>query len=97
MIDFEGFKLLFQMFKMKNVGRKHWSDSFGWGMVKVMHGVLLDATKVAFAFLLMKSQQSIILNGCPYICVLSKLGRGFQSSYVLNLLGFLPHLTIFLD
>jgi hypothetical protein len=25
MIDFEGFKVLFQMLKVKNVGRKHWS------------------------------------------------------------------------
>jgi len=26
MTNFERFKVLFQMFKMKNVGRKHWSD-----------------------------------------------------------------------
>jgi hypothetical protein len=37
------------MFKVKNVGRKHWTNSSRWGMAKVMHNVLLDATKVAFA------------------------------------------------
>jgi hypothetical protein len=36
------------MFKVKNVGRRHWINSSGWGMVKVMHNVLLDAMKVAF-------------------------------------------------
>jgi hypothetical protein len=36
------------MLKVKNVGKKHWSDSSGWGMVEVMHSVLLNATKTTF-------------------------------------------------
>jgi hypothetical protein len=36
------------MFKVKNVGRKHWIDLSNWGMAEVMHSVLLDVTKVAF-------------------------------------------------
>jgi len=36
------------MLKLKNVGRKHWSDSSSWGMGEVMHSVLLDVTKDAF-------------------------------------------------
>jgi hypothetical protein len=36
--------------KVKNVQRKHWSDPSSWGMVEVMHNVLLDATKAAFAY-----------------------------------------------
>jgi hypothetical protein len=50
MIDFESFKISFQMLKVKNVGRKHWSDLFNWGMVEVMQSVLLNATKATFAF-----------------------------------------------
>jgi hypothetical protein len=38
------------MLKVKNVGRKHWSDSFSWGMAEVIHNVLLDATKATFTF-----------------------------------------------
>ncbi len=38
------------MLKLKNVGRKHWIDSFSWGMGEVMHSVLLDVTKDAFTF-----------------------------------------------
>jgi hypothetical protein len=95
MIDFERFKVLFQMLKVKNVGRKHWNDSFARGMVEVMHNVLLNATKATFAFMLMKSQQSIILKGCPSIYMLSKLGRGFQSSSMLKQLGSLPLLTTY--
>jgi hypothetical protein len=48
MTNFESFKKLFQMLKVKNVGRKHWSDSFGWGMVEIMHSVLLSVAKTTF-------------------------------------------------
>jgi hypothetical protein len=77
------------MLKVKNVGRKHWSDLFGWGMVEVMHSVLLNVTKIAFAFLLMKSQQLIIFNGCPSICMLSKLRRGFPILFCVETIGVL--------
>ncbi len=33
---------------MKNVGKKHCIDSFGWGMAKILHSVLLNATKTIF-------------------------------------------------
>jgi hypothetical protein len=48
MIDYKDLKDLFQLFKVKSVSRKHWSDTSGWGMVEVMHIVLLEATKVTF-------------------------------------------------
>ncbi len=34
---------------MKNVGKKHCIDSCNWGMAKIKHSVLLDATKTTFA------------------------------------------------
>jgi hypothetical protein len=49
MIDYEDLKDLFQLFKVKSVSRKHWSDTSRWGMVKVMHVVLLEAIKATFA------------------------------------------------
>jgi hypothetical protein len=37
------------MLKMKNARKKHCIDSCSWGMAKIMHSVLLDATETAFA------------------------------------------------
>ncbi len=34
---------------MKNARKKHCIDSCSWGMAKIMHSVLLDATETAFA------------------------------------------------
>ncbi len=42
--------ILFQMFKVKNVGRKHWNNSSSWGMVEVMHNLLINVTKATLAF-----------------------------------------------
>jgi hypothetical protein len=48
MIDYEDLKYLVQLLKVKSVSRKPWFDTSGWGLVEVMHIVLLEATKVAF-------------------------------------------------
>jgi hypothetical protein len=48
MIDYKNLKDLFHLLKVKSVSKKHWFDTLGWGMAKVMHIVLLEATKVAF-------------------------------------------------
>jgi len=48
MIDYEDLKYLFQLLKVKSVSRKPWFDTLGWGMVEVMHIILLEATKLAF-------------------------------------------------
>ncbi len=48
MIDYEDLKDLFQLLKVKNGSKKHWFDTSGWGMVEVMHVVLLKATKATF-------------------------------------------------
>jgi hypothetical protein len=49
MIDFESFKVLFQMSTAKNVGKKHQTGCSGWSIIDIMHNVLLDVTKVTFA------------------------------------------------
>ncbi len=46
MTNYENLKDLFQLLKVKSVSKMHWSDTSGWGMVEVMHVVLLEATKV---------------------------------------------------
>jgi hypothetical protein len=48
MIDFQGFKALYKMF-VDNVSKKHWFASSNWGIAKIMHDVLLELTKLAFA------------------------------------------------
>jgi hypothetical protein len=49
MTNYKNLKDLFQVLKIISVSRKHWSNTSGWGMVKVMHVVLLEATKTTFA------------------------------------------------
>ncbi len=48
MINYEDMPSMFHILKVKFVSQKHFSDSSSWGMAKVMHNVLLKATKVAF-------------------------------------------------
>ncbi len=74
------------------VGAWERSCTLCYWMLPKMHLHLL----LTLAFLLMKSWQLIILNGCPSICMLSRLGRGFQSSSVLKQLRSLPLLITYL-
>jgi hypothetical protein len=46
MIHFESLKDLFQLLKVKSISKKH------WGMVEIMHDILLDSTKATFVFIL---------------------------------------------
>jgi len=50
MIDLKGFKALYKMLFVNNVSKKHWFASSNWGTTKIMHGVLLEITKLAFAY-----------------------------------------------
>jgi hypothetical protein len=96
MINYEDMPTSFHMLKVKYVSRKHWSDSLGWGMVEVMHDVLLEAIRASLfmptSLLLvqMKLQPLTTHNGFQFIYMWCKVGRRFQSFYMLNLLGFLP-------
>ncbi len=102
MIDYESLKDLFQLLKVKNVSKKHWIDSSRWGMVKVIHEILLEVTKVAFVvkFLSLQLLQTRLLllttpNDYPSTCMWSSNGRGFPSSFVYKLWLCLPPLTTF--
>jgi len=44
MTGYQGIQALFQMLKVK----RHQFNTFGWGMVKIMHIVLLETTRVTF-------------------------------------------------
>jgi hypothetical protein len=46
MTNYENLKDLFQLLKVKSVSKMHWSNASRWGMVEVMHIVLLEATTV---------------------------------------------------
>jgi hypothetical protein len=48
MTKYEDLKDLFQLLKVKSVSKKHWSDTSRWEMAKIMHVVLLEATKATF-------------------------------------------------
>jgi hypothetical protein len=38
-------KELFDILKVKNTPRKHWSDSIGWQMVENIHRIIIESTK----------------------------------------------------
>jgi hypothetical protein len=38
------------MLFVNNASKKHWFASSSWGVAKIMHGVLLETTKLAFAY-----------------------------------------------
>ncbi len=89
MIDYESLKDLFQLLKVKNVSNKHWIDNSRWGMVEVMHEILLEITKVTFVvkFLSLQLLQTRLLllttpSDYPSTCMWSNNGRGFPSSFV---------------
>jgi hypothetical protein len=48
MIGYQGIQALFQMLKVKRCVKKHQFNTFSWGMVKIMHIVLLETTRVTF-------------------------------------------------
>jgi hypothetical protein len=48
MTNYEDLRYLFQLLKVKSVSKKHWFNTSGWGMVEVMHVVLLEVTKATF-------------------------------------------------
>jgi hypothetical protein len=50
MIDYEHMQGLFPMLKVKYVLKRNWSNFSSWGMVEVMHKVLLEATKATIAY-----------------------------------------------
>jgi hypothetical protein len=50
MIDYEHMQGSFPMLKVKYVFKRNWSIFLGWGMVEVVHKVLLEATKATFAY-----------------------------------------------
>jgi len=72
-------------------------------MVEVMHNVLLDATKAIFAFVAyigISTNEVMTINNTQWLSIhlytLSRLGKGFQSSFVLKQLGSLPLLITYL-
>ncbi len=40
-------KILFYFFKVKNMPKKHWSNSLGWEVVESMRDMVLQCTKEA--------------------------------------------------
>ncbi len=70
MTNYENMPNSFHMLKVKYVSQKHWLDFSSWGMVKVMHDVLLKATKqhllvpTSLLSMQMKLQPLTTHNGC---------------------------------
>jgi hypothetical protein len=89
------------MLNVKNVSKKHWFDTLGWGIMTIMHIVLLELPKrhsllpLLLPLVHMKLQKLTALNGSPSIYMGFKNGRGFPSSFALRQLEDLPHVTIF--
>jgi hypothetical protein len=52
------------MLKVKFISKNHWSNTSSWGMVEVMHEVLLETTKATFVF-----ANFIIVNANKFITI----------------------------
>jgi hypothetical protein len=60
------------MLKVKFVSCKHWSSSLSWGMAKMMHDVLLEATKVAFVhanFIVVSTDEIITIDNKQWLSI----------------------------
>ncbi len=100
MTNFEGFKILFQMLiKVKNVQRKHWNDPFSWGMVEVMHSVLLNATKATFAYVAYINNsvdEVMTIENSKCLSIHLYVVQAQIPTFVLKQLGSLPFLITYL-
>jgi len=71
-INYENMPSLFHMLKVKFVSCKHWSSSLSWGMAKMMHDVLLEATKVAFVhanFIVVSADEIITIDNKQWLSI----------------------------
>ncbi len=90
MTNYEDLKHLFQLFKAKNVLKKHWSNTSGWEMVEVMHIVLLEAIKATFVvapFTTISVDEITMINNTQWLSLhlyVVQNGGAFPSSYVLR-------------
>jgi hypothetical protein len=46
MIKFEMLQDLYNLLRLKNNLRKHWTNISGWGMAKSMYDAMLENTKI---------------------------------------------------
>jgi hypothetical protein len=103
MTNYEDMPSLFHMLKVKFVFWKHWLDSPSWGMVEVMHNMLLEATKVAFVranFIVVNANEVTTTNNIQWLSIHLYMVQAWKRIPILlcvEFVGFLPHLTIFLD
>jgi hypothetical protein len=98
MTNFESFKILFQMLKMKNVGRKHWNDSSSWGMVEVMHSVLLNVTKATFpsiAYTSISTNEVKTINNTQWLSIHLYVGQAWKRILILLCVGTIRVLATF--
>jgi hypothetical protein len=72
MINYQGFQALFQMLKVKRCVKKIQFNTFGWGMVKIMHIVLLETTKatfVAIIFIAISANEVMMIDNTQCISI----------------------------
>jgi hypothetical protein len=81
-INYEDMPSSFHMLKVKYVSWKHWSDSLSWGMVEVMHDVLLKATKAAFAranFIVVSADEVTTINNTQWLSIQLYMVQGWKN------------------
>ncbi len=100
MIDFRGYKEVFDFYKVSNNLWKHWIDTTGWSMFKVMHEFVIWATHLVvqnfwFILRLVMKRPPLTKNGRFLSkCTLWKGGNGSQFFRPCNKLLKVPMLTI---
>jgi hypothetical protein len=72
MTSYQGIQALFQMLKVKRCVKKHQFNTFGWGMVKIMHIVWLETTRVTFVatiFIAISANEVMAINNTKCISI----------------------------
>jgi hypothetical protein len=72
MFEYETFKELFSILKVKNNLKKHWTNGSGWGMAKAMHDVVLTSIRAnvqVVSYFSMSANETITLDNQQWINV----------------------------
>jgi uncharacterized membrane protein len=70
MTDFQGLIVLFTLFKIRHILKKHSTNFAGWGMIESMNELLLESTQnvvVAINFIHVNINEVIVIDNTSWI------------------------------
>jgi hypothetical protein len=64
---FENIKFLLELLKIEHCWKKHWCDNVSWGMVEILHTIVVQAIRVGLARIETRGQKIVRAFGSMYI------------------------------